>query len=410
MAQLLGRDATWARVTTLGRHRVEDLPGGAPGATRSFVTFAIRPDPGSAPSATVTVPFFLGPKDFDKLRAADPQLVRAVDFGMFAFIVVPLYQALGAVRSSVRGYASGGWAPGDEAEAELGVAIDLLESASDADYAPNLQSFVDKGCNVIVTVGFLLADATKAAAEANPGVQFAIVDSNTSAPNVQGLTFATDQPSFLAGYMAAATTKTGIVGTFGGINIPPVAIFMQGFAKGVEYYNAQKGASVKVLGWDMAKQDGTFAGNFNNLDDGKNIAKSQADEGADIIFPVAGPVGLGASAYAMESGGKVKIIGVDVDMTKSNPEQAEVYVASVLKKIDAAVLQSVKDALAGQGGEALAMGDQALHQHQQNRHAQQRHGIGRRHFDPRRVAEELEKLRRHHVEARRNGDHRGRRE
>ncbi len=236
-----------------------------------------------------------------------------------------------------------------QAETELGVSIDLLESATDADYAPNLQSFVDKGCNVIVTVGFLLADATKAAAEANPGVQFAIVDSNTSAPNVQGLTFATDQPSFLAGYMAAATTQTGIVGTFGGINIPPVAIFMQGFAKGVEYYNAQKGASVKVLGWDMAKQDGTFAGNFNNLDDGKNIAKSQADEGADIIFPVAGPVGLGASAYAMESGGKVKIIGVDVDMTQSNPEQAEVYVASVLKKIDAA-LQAVKDALAGQGG------------------------------------------------------------
>ena len=226
----------------------------------------------------------------------------------------------------------------------------MLFRSTDADYAPNLQSFVDKGCNVIVTVGFLLADATKAAAEANPGVQFAIVDSNTSAPNVQGLTFATDQPSFLAGYMAAATTQTGIVGTFGGINIPPVAIFMQGFAKGVEYYNAQKGASVKVLGWDMAKQDGTFAGNFNNLDDGKNIAKSQADEGADIIFPVAGPVGLGASAYAMESGGKVKIIGVDVDMSQSNPEQAEVYVASVLKKIDAAVLQAVKDALAGQGG------------------------------------------------------------
>ena len=137
------------------------------------------------------------------------------------------------------------------AEAELGVSIDLLESASDADYAPNLQSFVDKGCNVIVTVGFLLADATKAAAEANPTVQFAIVDSNTSAPNVQGLTFATDQPSFLAGYMAAATTKSGIVGTFGGINIPPVAIFMQGFAKGVEYYNAQKGTSEFQYIWNI---------------------------------------------------------------------------------------------------------------------------------------------------------------
>ena len=190
-----------------------------------------------------------------------------------------------------------------QAEAQLGVAIDLLESATDADYAPNLQSFVDKGCNIIITVGFLLADATKAAAEANPDVHFAIVDSNTSAPNVQGLTFATDQPSFMAGYLAAATSKTGIVATFGGINIPPVTIFMQGFVKGVEYYNAQMGASVKALGWDPEKQDGTFAGNFNNLDDGKNIAKSFADEGADVIFPVAGPVGLGSSAFAMESGG-----------------------------------------------------------------------------------------------------------
>ena len=237
-----------------------------------------------------------------------------------------------------------------QAETELGVATDLLESTTDADYAPNLQSFVDKGCNVIVTVGFLLADATKAAAEANPTVQFAIVDSNTSAPNVQGLTFATDQPSFLAGYMAAATTTTGIVGTFGGINIPPVAIFMQGFAKGVEYYNAQKGTSVKVLGWDIAKQDGTFSGDFNDQTKGTSIAKSMSDEGADIIFPVAGPVGLGASQFAMDSAGKVKIIGVDVDMSISNPTQAEVYVASVLKKIDAAVLQAVKDALAKTGG------------------------------------------------------------
>ena len=234
-----------------------------------------------------------------------------------------------------------------QAEASLGVTTEVLESATDADYAPNLQSFIDKGCNVIVTVGFLLADATKAAAEANPTVQFAIVDSNTSAANVQGLTFATDQPSFLAGYMAAATTKTGIVGTFGGINIPPVSIFMQGFAKGVEYYNAQKGTSVKVLGWDIAKQDGTFAGNFNSLDDGRNIAKSQSDEGADIIFPVAGPVGLGSAQFAMESGGKVKIIGVDVDMSISNPDAASVYIASVLKNIDAAVLAAVTDTVNG---------------------------------------------------------------
>jgi len=122
---------------------------------------------------------------------------------------------------------------------------------------------------------------------------------------------------------------------------------MDGFAKGVAYYNTQKGAKVKVLGWDTAKQDGTFAGNFQSLDDGKNIAKSQADEGADIIFPVAGPVGLGSAQFAMESGGKVKIIGVDVDMSISNPDAAEVYIASVLKNIDAAVLAAITDTVNG---------------------------------------------------------------
>jgi len=237
-----------------------------------------------------------------------------------------------------------------QAEAQLGVAIDLLESTTDADYAPNLQSFVDKGCNIIITVGFLLADATKTFAEANPTVQFAIVDSNTSAANVQGLLFATDQSSFMAGYMAAATTTTGVVATYGGINIPPVAVFMQGFVKGVEYYNAQKGGKVKVLGWDVAKQDGTFGGGFSDLSVGASIAKSFADEGADIIFPVAGPMGLGSSQFAMDSAGKVKIIGVDVDMAISNAAHAEVYISSVLKKIDAAVLAAVGNALKGEGG------------------------------------------------------------
>jgi len=133
-----------------------------------------------------------------------------------------------------------------DAEATLGVTIDLLESTSDADYAPNLQNFADKGCNIIVTVGFLLGDATKAAAEANPDKNYAIVDSAFDPPiaNARGLVFATDQPSFMAGYLAAGMTKTGVVGTFGGINIPPVSIFMDGFAKGVAYYNAQKGELV----------------------------------------------------------------------------------------------------------------------------------------------------------------------
>jgi len=237
-----------------------------------------------------------------------------------------------------------------QAQAELGVAVEYLESQGDADYDPNLQSFVDKGCDVIITVGFLLADATKKYAEANPDVAFAIVDSNTSAANVQGLTFAANEGAFLTGYLSAAMSETGVVGTYGGINIPPVTVWMQGFALGVKYYNEQKGADVKVLGWDIDKQDGTFAGNFESLDDGRNIAKTMYDEGADIIFTVAGPVGLGSAAFAQETDGKLRIIGVDKDMSISDAENANVYLGSALKGVPAAVFQAVQDALAGTGG------------------------------------------------------------
>jgi len=237
-----------------------------------------------------------------------------------------------------------------QAQAELGVAVEYLESQGDADYDPNLQSFVDKGCDVIITVGFLLADATKKYAEANPDVAFAIVDSNTSAANVQGLTFAANEGAFLTGYLSAAMSETGVVGTYGGINIPPVTVWMQGFALGVKYYNEQKGADVEVLGWDIDKQDGTFAGNFESLDDGRNIAKTMYDEGADIIFTVAGPVGLGSAAFAQETDGKLRIIGVDKDMSISDAENANVYLGSALKGVTAAVFQAVQDALAGTGG------------------------------------------------------------
>jgi basic membrane protein A and related proteins len=242
-----------------------------------------------------------------------------------------------------------------QAESELGVAIEFLESKTEADYAPNIQSFLDKSCDVIITVGFLLDSATAEAAKNNPDIQFAIVDSSAmdnngtpddfsddiALPNVRPLNFSTDQPSFLAGYLAAGMSESGVVGTYGGINIPPVTIFMEGFRLGVDHYNTVKGTDVKVLGWDGT--DGTFAGNFDKVDDGKRIAQSQADEGADIIFPVAGPVGLGSAQYALESDGAVKIIGVDVDQYVSAPEYAAVYLSSVLKKIDASVLDTVRN-------------------------------------------------------------------
>ncbi|RME36310.1 MAG: BMP family ABC transporter substrate-binding protein, partial [Thermoflexia bacterium] len=150
------------------------------------------------------------------------------------------------------------WQGMELAKQELGVEVAYLESQQQADYAANITQFIDQGYDMIITVGFLLGDDTKKFAEQNPNVKFAIVDFayDPPIPNVLGLTFATDEAAFLAGYLAAGMTKTGKVGTFGGIKIPPVTIFMVGFESGVKYYNQKHGTNVQVLGWDTAKDEG----------------------------------------------------------------------------------------------------------------------------------------------------------
>lgn len=229
----------------------------------------------------------------------------------------------------------------EDAVASLGVAGQYLESQEQSDYETNINAFIDQGCDLIVTVGFLLGDATYAAADANPGQKFAIVDygsnfDGTTRDNLVGLNFATEQAAFLAGYVAAASTQTGVVATFGGLNIPPVTAFMDGFWHGVQYYNAQNGTSVRVLGWDANTQDGLFVGNFESTDDGRTMGESLLDEGADIIMPVAGPVGLGTAAAVTERG-NAWIIGVDTDWTVSASEYTPVILTSVLKNMDIAV-------------------------------------------------------------------------
>jgi basic membrane protein A len=249
-----------------------------------------------------------------------------------------------------KGFNQTAWKGIQDAEKELKVEGKLLESKAETDYVPNINSFVAEKCDIIVTVGFLLGDATKTAAEANPGVKFSIVDFayDPVVPNILGQVYATDEAAFLAGYLAAGVSKTGVVGTFGGINIPPVTIFMDGFANGVAYYNKQKGKDVKVLGWDPAKKEGLFTNNFSSLDDGRAFAKNLNEEGADIVMPVAGPVGQGSAALATELGAdKLKIIGVDVDQYETDPEHKAVFLTSVLKRMDSTVMEAIKQAKDG---------------------------------------------------------------
>ncbi len=249
-----------------------------------------------------------------------------------------------------------------DAETEFGIEQRVLESQTDADYAPNVQTFLQQGCDLIVTVGFLLGDATQAAAEDNPDRNFAIVDNNffdfstdpptdVSFDNVKELTFQTDEAAFLAGYLAAGMTQSGKVATYGGTNLPTVSIFMNGFVAGVRAYNQDNGTEVEALGWDPEAQDGTFISGdpnigFDDQDAGRRLAEDFIAEEADIIMPVAGPSGLGGAAAAQDAGG-VNLIWVDVDGCVSAEEFCSLFLTSVEKHMDVAVKDQVKAVIDG---------------------------------------------------------------
>jgi basic membrane protein A len=235
-----------------------------------------------------------------------------------------------------------------KAEADLGIKVNQVESKTNNDFEPNLRAMVTAGCNLTVTVGFLLGDATKAQATANPDSHFAIIDFGYETPisNVKPIIYDTAQAAFLAGYLAAGTTKTGTVATFGGIKIPTVTIFMDGYADGVKYYNQQKGKNVKLLGWNKDAQDGSFTGDFEKQDVGKQLTQNFLDQGADIVMPVAGPVGKGAGAAlseAKDAGKDVKLIWVDSDGYLTAPDYKDIMLSSVMKQMGDAVETVVKE-------------------------------------------------------------------
>lgn len=234
-----------------------------------------------------------------------------------------------------------------QAAEELGVELLDVQSDSEADYAPNLTSLVDQGCDLIVTVGFALSAATVESALANPDIEYVIIDDaadndfdgTVDAPNIKPILFDTAQAAFLGGYAAADFTETGIVGTFGGQNFPTVSIFMDGLKQGVEHYNEEKGTDVQVLGWDGT--DGLFTGGFAANDVARQTAQSLIDQNVDVMLPVGGPIYQSAAAAIREAGRPIALMGVDADFTETDPSVADLVLTSILKGIDVGTYEAV---------------------------------------------------------------------
>ncbi len=222
-------------------------------------------------------------------------------------------------------------------------------------YDENVKKFVDKRCTVIVGVGYLLGDAVTASAKANPGIKYIMVDYVIDEPNVKSLTYNTNENSFLAGYMAAGYTKTGVVATYGGAPIPTVSIFMDGFAAGVEYYNIVNKKSVKVLGWDRKSKTGTFVGGFTDQVKAKELSVAFEAQKADVIFPVGGSLVVGTVDNSLKSKKSVAL-WVDADAHLAAPKYDSVVMLSVLKGLQISVEQAIKSVYDGKFSKTTYVG------------------------------------------------------
>jgi basic membrane protein A len=224
--------------------------------------------------------------------------------------------------------------------------IEYLPAKSGADYVPNIQKFVDKKCTLIIGIGYLLGDAMKAAAAKNPTIKFAIVDDPSGGANLKGIQYQTDESAFLVGYFAAAMSKTGKVATYGGIPIPPVTIWMDGYAYGVKYYNQVNNKNVALLGWDVKTQTGKMLGGFEATTEALAASVGFEQQGADYIFAVAGGMQATTAANSLKTK-KSNVVWVDATVMGTGPQYASVTPISATKGLKEGVLAVIKETYDG---------------------------------------------------------------
>lgn len=215
----------------------------------------------------------------------------------------------------------------DRASKELGIEAKTVDSAKESDYATNLDALAESGCDLIFAIGINMQKAMSEVAPKHPNVKFAIVDAPVDSPNVRSLVFKEEEGSFLAGYLAGLMTKSGKLGFVGGQEIDLIKKFQAGYEAGAKTANP----SVVVL---PAK----YTGDWNNVDLGKQNAKTLFGQGADIVYHAAGKCGLGVINAAQE----VNKYAIGVDSDQDHLAEGRVL-TSMIKRVDESVFQSIKD-------------------------------------------------------------------
>lgn len=240
------------------------------------------------------------------------------------------------------------WEGMQQLQKEEGWDVSYLESKQESDYATNLDKAVDDKSQLVWGVGFAMADAIVEAAKKNSDVQFAIIDNgndDSSISNLTGVTFRAQEPSFLVGYIAARTTKTGKVGFVGGISSAIIDQFEYGYRAGVLFANKEQSLNVEI--------QSQYADSFTDAAKGKSIAAKMFSDGCDVVFHAAGGVGTGVIEAAKDAGKFA--IGVDKDQAYLAPENV---LTSALKKVNVAVVDVSKKILkdGDKGGKTVELG------------------------------------------------------
>ncbi|KPV56559.1 CD4+ T-cell-stimulating antigen [Paenibacillus sp. A3] len=230
---------------------------------------------------------------------------------------------------------------------DTGAQVKYLQSKSDSEYIPNLNQMVKGNFNLTWGIGFIIGDAMKTVATQHPDAKLAIIDNVVDAPNVESVTFAENEGSYLVGVVAGLMTKTNQIGFVGGMDIPVIKRFEAGFKAGVAAVNPN------------AKLTINYTGAFDKPDLGKAAAATIYNSGADIIFHASGATGNGVFNEAkdrLKAGKKVWVIGVDQDQSKLFGD--DVTLTSMIKRVDQAVYRISNDLIAGkyEGGKTVVLG------------------------------------------------------